>query len=32
MSSLTAKLRNLKDYRCTVDQQVKDEIIVDKVS
>ncbi len=29
MSSLTAKLRNLKDYRCTVDQQVKDEIIVE---
>ena len=29
MSSLTAKLKNLKDYRCTVDPKVKDEIIVE---
>ena len=29
MSSLTAKLKNLKDYRCTMDPKVKDEIIVE---
>jgi RNA polymerase sigma factor for flagellar operon FliA len=29
MSSLTTKLRNLKDYRCTMDPKVKDEIIVE---
>ncbi len=29
MSSLTTKLRNLKDYRNTVDPQVKDEIILE---
>jgi RNA polymerase sigma factor for flagellar operon FliA len=29
MSSLTAKLKNLKDYRCTVDPKVKDEIILE---
>lgn len=29
MSSLTAKLKNLKDYRCTMDPQVKDQIIVE---
>jgi len=29
MSSLTAKLKNLKDYRCTMDAKVKDEIIVE---
>ncbi len=29
MSSLTKKLRNLKDYRCTTDPKVKDEIIVE---
>lgn len=29
MSSLTTKLRNLKDYRCTMDAHVKDEIIVE---
>lgn len=29
MSSLASKLKNLKDYRCTVDPRVKDEIIVE---
>ena len=29
MSSLTAKLKNLKDYRSTVDPKVKDEIILE---
>lgn len=29
MSSLTTKLRNLKDYRCTMDPKVKDEIVVE---
>ena len=29
MSSLTTKLKNLKDYRCTMDPQVKDQIIVE---
>lgn len=29
MSSLTTKLKNLKDYRCTMDQKVKDEIVVE---
>lgn len=29
MSSLTTKLRNLKDYRSTVDPKVKDEIIIE---
>lgn len=29
MSSLTTKLRNLKDYRCTMDPKVKDQIIVE---
>lgn len=29
MSSLTTKLKNLKDYRCTVDPKVKDQIIVE---
>ncbi len=29
MSSITLKLRNLKDYRCTVDPAVKDEIIIE---
>jgi len=29
MSSLSKKLKNLKDYRCTLNPQVKDEIIVE---
>lgn len=29
MSSLASKLKKLKDYRCTVDPRVKDEIIVE---
>lgn len=29
MSSLTTKLKNLKDYRCTMDPEVKDKIIVE---
>ncbi|MBG08851.1 MAG: FliA/WhiG family RNA polymerase sigma factor [Halobacteriovoraceae bacterium] len=29
MSSLSKKLKNLKDYRCTVDPKVKNEIIVE---
>lgn len=29
MSSLSKKLKNLKDYRCTVDPKVKDEIIIE---
>lgn len=29
MSSLTNKLKNLKDYRCTMDPKVKDQIIVE---
>ncbi len=29
MSSLTTKLKNLKDYRCTMDPKVKDEIVVE---
>lgn len=29
MSSLSKKLRNLKDYRCTLDPKVKDEIIIE---
>jgi RNA polymerase sigma factor FliA len=29
MSSLTTKLRNLKDYRCVMSAEVKDEIIVE---
>jgi len=29
MSSLTAKLKNLKDYRITVDPKVKEEIIIE---
>lgn len=29
MSSLANKLKNLKDYRCTVDPEVKDQIIVE---
>jgi RNA polymerase sigma factor for flagellar operon FliA len=29
MSSLASKLKNLKDYRCTVDPKVKDQIIVE---
>lgn len=29
MSSLSAKLKNLKDYRCVMDQQTKDQIIVE---
>lgn len=29
MSSLATKLKNLKDYRCTVDPKVKDQIIVE---
>jgi len=29
MSSLTAKLKNLKDYRSTVEPKVKDEIILE---
>lgn len=29
MSSLTKKLKNLKDYRCTVDPKIKDEIIIE---
>lgn len=29
MSSLASKLKKLKDYRCTVDPKVKDEIIVE---
>jgi len=29
MSSLTAKLKNLKDYRCTMEPGVKDKIVVE---
>ncbi|MBF0298857.1 MAG: FliA/WhiG family RNA polymerase sigma factor [Oligoflexia bacterium] len=29
MSSVSKKLKNLKDYRCTIDSQTKDEIIVE---
>jgi RNA polymerase sigma factor for flagellar operon FliA len=29
MSSLSSKLKNLKDYRCEIDQHTKDEIIVE---
>ena len=29
MSSLAKKLKNLKDYRSTVDPKVKDEIVVE---
>jgi RNA polymerase sigma factor for flagellar operon FliA len=29
MSTLVKKLRNLKDYRCTIDPVVKDEIIIE---
>lgn len=29
MSSLATKLKNLKDYRCTLDPKVKDQIIVE---
>lgn len=29
MSSLISKLKNLKDYRCTVDPAVKDEIVIE---
>ena len=29
MSSLSKKLKNLKDYRCTVDPNIKDEIIIE---
>lgn len=29
MSSLSKKLRNLKDYRCTLDPKVKDEIVIE---
>ncbi len=29
MSSLSTKLKNLKDYRCVMDQEVKDKIIVE---
>lgn len=29
MSSLSKKLKNLKDYRCTVDPKIKDEIIIE---
>lgn len=29
MSSLSTKLKNLKDYRCVMDQKVKDQIIVE---
>ena len=29
MSSLSKKLKNLKDYRCTVDPKIKNEIIVE---
>jgi RNA polymerase sigma factor for flagellar operon FliA len=29
MSTLAKKLKNLKDYRCTVDPKVKDEIVVE---
>ena len=29
MSSLSKKLKNLKDYRCTLDPKVKEEIIIE---
>ncbi|MBT7611214.1 MAG: FliA/WhiG family RNA polymerase sigma factor [Bacteriovoracaceae bacterium] len=29
MSSISKKLKNLKDYRCTVDPKVKDEIVIE---
>ena len=29
MSSLSKKLKNLKDYRCTMDPKIKDEIIIE---
>jgi RNA polymerase sigma factor for flagellar operon FliA len=29
MSSLSRKLKNLKDYRCTLDPKIKDEIIIE---
>ncbi len=29
MSSLSKKLKNLKDYRCTLDPKVKDQIIIE---
>ena len=29
MSSLAKRLKNLKDYRCTMDPKVKDEIVVE---
>ena len=29
MSSISKKLKNLKNYRCVIDPQLKDEIIVE---